>query len=713
MKPTTVGDFLIIIPTHNESAAITATLKVLYAHLQRHSFWKKHSYNVLVADNGSSDGTAAVAESTLTTYPHLIVTHTDRSGRGNVLKESFQNFSARYYIYLDCDLPVDLNHLDEMAKLLQKEGIGAVAAARLPVRRPLVRRLLTRCLNWFNLIFLGLRFHDAQAGFKGFTAPAATLIVERCHDPHFFFDSEALFWLQKEGIGIVELPVEWIDQRFTARKSSVKVMRDILIMGKQGLSISLHHHQKLWKTLVALFIVVASGAIIFTNHDPDLGWHLRAGELILRQGAVPWHDIFLYTVPGHRWIDHEWLVDVWLWLMWKNHLWIAVRAIFTVMATLPFLVWIRRSPTPLGWLYILAASSIAASTMGVRVQAIGYFLLWILLEILFGPHRIRSPKPALAASTVLLFFWANLHGSFPAGLFVVYVYAVTQRMTLAGIILPTLATLLTPYGIDLYKEVWELTVSRENHLYVQEWKSMLSHPHSLDLTVAILFMLGLPYALKKRPALSLITLAFFVSYVGTLRSAQLFAVASLFVVPYGLAQFEQLVTSVHRRHPFTRQQLSLLLGCYLLLAAQIILVGGGTDVTIISYNTAHYQQSNDTLAALTELRRCGPVTLFNDYTLGGTLINAFPDQPLFIDGRGPAWHYPDGRSLMQNFIDIVQAKEPDWHTAFDRYHINTAVLDPSQHQLLIKQLRVHGWYTFDSNPSFEILTKERHNKDCS
>src|SRR3982751_5366213 len=43
--------------------------------------------------------------------------------------------------------------------------------------------------------------------------------------------------------------------------------------------------------------------------DPDFGWHLRLGQITLQQG-IPQTDLFSYTMPHYKMVNHEWLVDM-------------------------------------------------------------------------------------------------------------------------------------------------------------------------------------------------------------------------------------------------------------------------------------------------------------------------------------------------------------------------------------------------------------------
>ena len=64
--------------------------------------------------------------------------------------------------------------------------------------------------------------------------------------------------------------------------------------------------------LVSLFFLLIIGYFTTLNWlDPDFGWHLKTGELILERG-VPKIDWYSFTMPDFLWIDHEWLTDVFI-----------------------------------------------------------------------------------------------------------------------------------------------------------------------------------------------------------------------------------------------------------------------------------------------------------------------------------------------------------------------------------------------------------------
>ena len=56
---------------------------------------------------------------------------------------------------------------------------------------------------------------------------------------------------------------------------------------------------------LGLFAIAARGVT-----DPDVWWHLRTGQLILHDHAVPHTDPFSFTRFGQPWVNHEWLSDL-------------------------------------------------------------------------------------------------------------------------------------------------------------------------------------------------------------------------------------------------------------------------------------------------------------------------------------------------------------------------------------------------------------------
>src|SRR5687768_1200136 len=95
-----------------------------------------------------------------------------------------------------------------------------------------------------------------------------------------------------------------------------------------------------WAAL-AVFLVALGFVVSYHYLDPDLGWHLKSGELILERG-IPQQDWYSYSMPDFPWINHEWLTDVvmfWVYSVVGIH---GVSFIYILFFTLAFFVVARK-----------------------------------------------------------------------------------------------------------------------------------------------------------------------------------------------------------------------------------------------------------------------------------------------------------------------------------------------------------------------------------
>lgn len=176
-----------------------------------------------------------------------------------------------------------------------------------------------------------------------------------------------------------------------------------------------------WITLLGVFAMAAR-----LSMDTDTWWHLRAGEWILEQRAIPQVDPFSYTRLGERWQYPGWLAEVPMALIYRRlgpgglNLWTAA------MVTLAFVCLWR---TLSGGAFLRALITIlAAAVSGVywaaRPYLVTFLLAAIFLSLLENYHWRRSPQAGrrLAWLPVLMVIWANSHGGFIVGFILYGVY---------------------------------------------------------------------------------------------------------------------------------------------------------------------------------------------------------------------------------------------------------------------------------------------------
>lgn len=171
------------------------------------------SYEVVIADNGSTDRTAALARELEQTYQPVRVVHLSRRGRGRALKAVWQSSGAEILSYMDIDLSTSLTHLRELIQPLQRiECDACIGSRRLKqstTRRGLKRELISRAYIGLVQHWLGLSLSDFQCGFKAFRAAAVQSVLSLVRDDSWFFDTELLARIHWAGARIYELPVCW------------------------------------------------------------------------------------------------------------------------------------------------------------------------------------------------------------------------------------------------------------------------------------------------------------------------------------------------------------------------------------------------------------------------------------------------------------------------------------------------------------------------
>ena len=202
----------VVVPVHNEQHTVGACVRRLHAHLVQ-TF--PYPFRITVADNASTDGTAAVARALAAELPGVALVELEQKGRGRALKQVWLASDAPILAYMDVDLSTDLDALWPLVAPLMSGhsdlAIGSRLARGARVVRGLKREVISRCYNLVLRGALGARFSDAQCGFKAIRADVAAELLPMVQDPTWFFDTELLVLAERSGLRIHEVPVDWYD----------------------------------------------------------------------------------------------------------------------------------------------------------------------------------------------------------------------------------------------------------------------------------------------------------------------------------------------------------------------------------------------------------------------------------------------------------------------------------------------------------------------
>lgn len=207
---TTVLD--VTIPVHNEADNLASAVERLHAHLVE-TF--PYPFRITIADNASTDATWQVARQVADRLPDVVPIRLSQKGRGRALAHVWASSDALVLAYMDVDLSTDLSALWPLvAPLLSGHSdvaIGSRLARGARVVRGPKRELISRCYNLLLRGALGVRFTDAQCGFKAIRADVARELLPLVQDPTWFFDTELLTLAERCGLRIHEVPVDWFD----------------------------------------------------------------------------------------------------------------------------------------------------------------------------------------------------------------------------------------------------------------------------------------------------------------------------------------------------------------------------------------------------------------------------------------------------------------------------------------------------------------------
>lgn len=221
----------IVIPAHNEAKRLPPSLEKINEFLSRQSF----TYEVLVVENGSTDGTLAVAESFITKMPFLRVIHEKQRGKGLAVKRGMLEAAGEYRFFCDADLSMPIEQVlrfipPQLADVEVSIGSREVAGSRRidePGYRHLIGRVFNTIVRW--MVLPGLQ--DTQCGFKCFRGDIADKVFVLQTLTGMSFDAEVLFIARKMGYRIEEVPIDWTfdaDSRVRLVQDSMRMAFDLL-----------------------------------------------------------------------------------------------------------------------------------------------------------------------------------------------------------------------------------------------------------------------------------------------------------------------------------------------------------------------------------------------------------------------------------------------------------------------------------------------------
>lgn len=218
----------VVIPAYNEAVRLPVSLARLRRYLDRAGF----TYEVVVVDDGSSDGTVALVQMVRRTWPALRVVCRAHRGKGAAVCAGVLAARGRVIALADADFSmpprefarfhIDALEADEMA-IGSREAPGAHR-----IGEPTYRHLMGRVFNRMVQAVLLPGIADTQCGFKCMAREVAVRLCQGQTISGWGFDVELLTIARLGGIHIREVPIDW----YYVPGSRVHPVRDTLTMSR-------------------------------------------------------------------------------------------------------------------------------------------------------------------------------------------------------------------------------------------------------------------------------------------------------------------------------------------------------------------------------------------------------------------------------------------------------------------------------------------------
>jgi dolichyl-phosphate beta-glucosyltransferase len=220
-----VGRLTIVLPAYNEAARIGPALDELFGWLAADDASLPSEVTVLVADDGSTDGTAELvlarpeaAPEALAGSARLTLLSVSHVGKGSAVRAGVLASDGDVVIFTDADMATPPDQIPLLLEALRTSDI-ALGSRIQPdgtdrrASQPPFRRLIGRLFHQLASVWVVGDVQDTQCGFKGFTAAAAQDLFSRQRITSIVFDVELIYLARRRGYRRAVVPVRWSDVR--------------------------------------------------------------------------------------------------------------------------------------------------------------------------------------------------------------------------------------------------------------------------------------------------------------------------------------------------------------------------------------------------------------------------------------------------------------------------------------------------------------------
>lgn len=232
----------VVIPSYDEMANLQKGVLDKVAHFLNK---KKYSYEAIIVDDGSTDGSVEFTNKFIKENPHFKLIKNPHLGKAGAVTKGMLEAKGEYLLFTDMDQATPIEEIDKLLPYFDK-GYDIVIGSRSTTRKgsPLLRQAISHAAIILRKTIVGMpNISDTQCGFKVFSKKAAGEIFPRIYELHngfaqiggssvtAGFDVEVLFLATQMGYAIKEVPVNWLyveTRRVNPLTDSINGLREFI-----------------------------------------------------------------------------------------------------------------------------------------------------------------------------------------------------------------------------------------------------------------------------------------------------------------------------------------------------------------------------------------------------------------------------------------------------------------------------------------------------
>jgi dolichyl-phosphate beta-glucosyltransferase len=225
-----VSSLGIVLPAYNEEARLGPALAELFAYLCAvPAGTLPERVKVLVVDDGSTDGTAALvkarpefssggARPAAPDCPSLGLLTVSHGGKGSAVRAGMLAAEGELLVFADADMATPPDQLPKLVAALEAADVALGSRIQpdgsdMRATQPAFRRMVGRLFRFAAQLWVTGPVRDTQCGFKGFRRSAARDLFDHLRVTSIVFDVDLIFLARRRGYRIAIVPIAWADRR--------------------------------------------------------------------------------------------------------------------------------------------------------------------------------------------------------------------------------------------------------------------------------------------------------------------------------------------------------------------------------------------------------------------------------------------------------------------------------------------------------------------